>query len=52
MFMRMCIRMQENWDHVLKTWPSSQLVSMFVNYIVSPVRRTSPFVILHTWPFS
>ncbi|XP_071679332.1 aminopeptidase M1-B isoform X3 [Lolium perenne] len=28
--------LKENWDHVLKTWPSSQLVSMFVNYIVSP----------------
>ncbi|KAK1608098.1 hypothetical protein QYE76_031771 [Lolium multiflorum] len=28
--------LKENWDHVLKTWPSGQLVSMFVNYIVSP----------------
>ncbi|KAM0866607.1 hypothetical protein ACQ4PT_042519 [Festuca glaucescens] len=28
--------LQENWDHVVKTWPSSSLISDFVNSTVSP----------------
>lgn len=28
--------LKENWDHVVKTWPSSSLISDFVNSTVSP----------------
>ncbi|KAL6900781.1 hypothetical protein ACP4OV_005457 [Aristida adscensionis] len=28
--------LKQNWDHVLKTWPSSSLISDFINSIVSP----------------
>lgn len=28
--------LKENWDHIVKTWPSSSLISDFVSSIVSP----------------
>ncbi|VAH95869.1 unnamed protein product [Triticum turgidum subsp. durum] len=28
--------LKDNWDHVVKTWPSSSLISDFVNSTVSP----------------
>ncbi|KAK1608097.1 hypothetical protein QYE76_031770 [Lolium multiflorum] len=28
--------LQENWDHVVKTWPSSSLISDFINSTISP----------------
>lgn len=49
-------QLQKNWDHVLKTWKSSSLISDFINSIISPVHwRTFIFVILRTvssslWP--
>ncbi|XP_062191811.1 aminopeptidase M1-B-like [Phragmites australis] len=30
------IWLKQNWDYVLKTWPSSSLISDFINYIISP----------------
>jgi len=34
--MLVCAQLQTNWDHVLKTWNSSSLISDFINSIVSP----------------
>lgn len=31
------VPLQENWDHVLKTWKSSSLISDFINSVISPV---------------